>query len=239
MFTKLICASLLVATSSPALSQPLDAGNRGGWGYWYHCTVTPGPDWTGAGAGPGSDISNPIPSIGVVVKKNIHRTAAPAWKRIDLQFEVTAPSPGGSIPTVTAHAINTKGTGVTSGRLNSKPNGTVTVSCTGSALAGDAATQKATFHDIQITRRAGRQGAGWSCAVTGSDEAPQFTLKLLLPPILGQVERSRDDSRLETNHKGHRVSIVPRGLNVAGASPIACSAGVRKGTDGWDVLILS
>lgn len=100
------------------------------------------------------------------------------------------------------------------------------------------------MQDMTFMSRSSRQGAGWSCSVSGPDDAPQFALGLLVPTILGQAERTRDPSKgagraewsFGASQSGQRVSIVPRGSNVAGASQIACSSdGARIRT--WDLAV--
>lgn len=228
MIGKLICASMLVSSSVPVFAQ--DASRRASadmflkFPFAHQCTVTPGADWGATTGRSGTDA---------------------AWSRIDLQFTVSPPSAGGTVPTVSGFAINTKGTGANSGRLSAKPAGTATVGCTGTALATDDAAQKAALQDISFMSRSSRQGAGWSCSVSGPDDAPQFVLGLLVPPILGQAERTRGPSkgagRSEwswgmSNSSGQRVSIVPRGSNVAGSSPIACSSD-GKPIHHWDLAV--
>lgn len=227
MFRNVFCASLLLTTSVAALAQdkgPSTAtADRAVWPYMHECTVTPAPVPT--------EVTSPIPSIGVVVKKNTHRTAAPpAWDRIDLRFDVATPPPGGTIPTVSGHAINTKGTGANTGR-STKPDGTVAISCTGRALAADAATQKVNMQDFHR----GSQGAGWACAVTGSEDAPQFTLKLLVPTAGGQATEwsfgQSNSGHSGVSGHGHgtgRVSIVPRGLKSDDSLRIACSSSTAR-----------
>jgi len=212
----------------------------------HQCTVIPGPDWQG--------VTSPIPSIGVVVKKNAYRVApSPTLSRIDLEFTASPPSVDRGVPTVSGYAINTKGTGISSGRLSSSSGATATVACVSRAVTGDAAAQKASG-DMFLQMPRDARTAGWSCSVTGSEAAPRFVLTLLVPTILGQAERTRgpgeqsidgrEDARLESKRQskgssgGHRVSIVPRGSNVAGAFKIACSSGTPQGIGGWDVLIL-
>lgn len=163
-----------------------------------------------------------------------------AWSRINLMFALQ-PATAGGVPTVSGYAINTKGTGTSSGRMASD----VVVSCTGTAIGADDASQKAAMQDMTFMSRSSRQGAGWSCSVSGPNDTPQFALGLLVPTILGQAERTRGPSkgagRAEwswgtSSSGGHRVSIVPRGSNVAGASQIACSSD-GKPIHHWDLAV--
>lgn len=252
MIRKLICASMLVTSSVPVLGQ--DASRRASADMFlkfpalHRCTVTPSAQWhaintKGTGTTSGiatSEISNPIPSVGVVVKKNVARTAMSATPmnaaggRIDLEFTASAPT-GGGIPTVSGHAINTKGTGANSGRTSSD----ATVSCTATAIGADGASQKASMSDISITSDPVKRGAGWSCAVTGSDEAPQFVLTWSAP-TQGTRGNSRGAGRSEwswgtSNSGSHRVSIVPRGSKVAGASLVACASKDKPIIHNWDL----
>lgn len=225
MCTKLVCASLLVATSGPALSAPADVSDRAVWPHMHQCTVTPGPAWQG--------VTSPIPSIGVVIKKNVYRVdPGPTPGRIDLEFTASPASVESGVPTVSGHAINTKGTGTSSGRVSSSSGATATVACVSRAVTGDAAAQKASG-DMFLQMPRDARAAGWSCNVSGSEKAPQFVLTLLVPTILGQAERNRAPEnavgRSEwswgmSNSGARRMSIVPQGSKIAGASQIACSS---------------
>ncbi len=228
MCTKLICASLLVITSSPALSQQADVGGRVAVQHMHQCTVTPGPDWQG--------VTSPIPSIGVVVKKNPHkRVAKPAPSRIDLELTASRPLTGDSVPTVSGYAINTKGTGTSSGRLGANSSAGATVACVSRSrddpYAEDSARAASADMFLQMPRDA--RAAGWSCSVTGSEKSPQFVLTLLVPTILGQAERNQapktSTARAEwswgaSNSGSRRMSIVPHGSSNPGATQAACSS---------------
>lgn len=227
MYGKVMCASLLLTSTVAAFAHdkgpPAMAADRAVLPYLHECTVTPTPGAT--------EVSSPIPSIGVVIKKNTHRTAAPsAWDRIDLQFDLAAPSSGGTIPTVTGHAIDTQGTGASTGRT-AKVDGTVAVSCAGRPLAADAATQKVILQDFHR----GSQGAGWACAVTGSDEAPQFFLKMLVPTVGGLASEwsfgQSNSGHSSVSGQGYgsgRVSIVTRAHQSDATSRIACSSATKR-----------
>lgn len=241
MGMKLVCMGLMMATPGSVLGQPADIGDRAVWPHMHQCTVTPGPDWQGD--------APPIPSIGVVVKKNVYRvTPSPTPSRIDLEFTASRPSGGGAVPIASGFAITTKGTGTSAGRVLSEKGATATVACVSRAVTGDDIAQPA-WTETQLQMRRDASAVGWSCSVSGGDGAPRFVLTLLVPTILGQAERiggnhSGEDARLETKRQSqgnvgrHRVSIVPRGSKVAGASPIACSWSDGQ-ISGWDVLILS
>lgn len=242
MIGKLICASMLVTSAAPVFSQDMSrsaaAGDRAGWPHMHQCTVTPGAEWhaintKGTGTSSGRSAMNA------------------AWSRIDLEFTASVPSTGGGIPTVSGFAINTKGTGTSSGRLAAGSGASATVACVSrfktDPYAEDAAREASADMTLQMPRDA--RAARWSCSVTGSEDAPQFVLTLLVPTILGQAERTQGPGKgpgasdysfgtSSNNGAGHRVSIVPHGSKVAGASPIACSSGALQGKTGWDVLIL-
>lgn len=223
MCTKWICASVLVITSGPALSQQADVGDRMDVQHMHQCTVTPGPDWQG--------VTSPIPSIGVVVKKNPHKRAAkpvPSW--IDLELTASRPLTGGSVPIVSGYAINTS-TGANSGRVSSSFASTATVACVSRTITGDAAEQKASDMFLQMRRSPAL--FGWSCSVSGSEKAPQFVLSLLVPPILGQADRNQapqtsaaraDWSWGMSNSGSRRMSIIPHGAKIGGAIQTACSS---------------
>ncbi|MDQ3079037.1 MAG: hypothetical protein M3R03_03450 [Pseudomonadota bacterium] len=235
MIKKLICASMLVTSSVPVLGQDVvrspSASDRALWPHMHQCTVTPGAGWTG------SD-NSPIPSIGVVVKKNIAKRMMNAPRgRIDLQFALTPPATTGAGPTVSGFAINTKGTGTSSGRGGAESGASATVACAAhfrdDPYAEDAARAAAADMFLQMPRNA--RAAGWACSVTGSEQSPRFVLTLLVPTILGQAERNRDPvngvGRSEwswgvSNSGTRRMSIVPRGVKIAGASQIACTSAV-------------
>lgn len=230
MIGKLICASMLVTSSVPVFAQDPSRASADMFIKFrsaHACTVTPGADWyaintKGTGTSTGRVAMNA------------------AWSRINLMFTASPPSTAGGVPTISGHAINTKGTGTSSGRMAAD----VAVSCTGTAIGADDASQKVNVQDISLTTIKGWQGLRWSCSVTGTEDAPQFVLTLLVPTILGQAERSgkpgKGAGRSEwswgtSSSSGHRVSIVPRGSKVAGSSLVACAAKDKPMTHNWDL----
>jgi len=55
--------------------------------------------------------------------------------------------------------------------------------------AGQQFRKKASMVDFHFTSR-NAMSVGWSCSVSGSEEAPVFSVGLLVPTILGQAERA-------------------------------------------------
>ena len=199
MIGKLICASMLVASSVPVIGQdvgrsPLSRG-KADLAQIHRCTVVPGGDWQAAGA---------------------------AGRRIDLEFNASA-APGAGAPSVSGLSINTKGTGANSGRIGSSPSLSASVDCVSGAASGDA-SQKSADMFLQMP-------PGWSCIANGSDASAQFVLTLNVPTSPGRSEWSFGTS----SSSGHRVSIVPHGTKVAGASLVACPS--KDGKLGYDLAV--
>ena len=227
MIAKLVIASLLAGTSAASSGQsaPRTAdGSTNQWAKVHQCTLAPVSNFT-------------VTNSGGVTSGTL-RMAEITLTRIDLQ--VTG-SPGGT-PTITAYAINTKGTGTSSGRsineigisVKSKRTGSemrnrspIGVACVSSQWTGDAA-QKVSFNDIHFMR-AGAKSVGWTCSVSGSEDRPVFSVGLLVPTILGQAERSAWGL-------GGRMSIVPRGTAQRGSESFAC-ASTKPSTGNYDMAM--
>ncbi len=222
MISRIVVASMLAASSVSGSAQQGVRSADGAKAYWPHmhqCTLEPVSNFTVTNMGgmsTGRAISGSAVWTGPV-------------SRIDLQ--VTG-APGGS-PMISAHAINTKGTGTSSGRsINeigiavkskrmSSGQSPVGVACVTSEVTGDAEAQKASMVDFHFTNRDSKS-VGWSCSVSGSEEAPVFSVGLLVPTTLGQAERVVYTANVGTGHSG--VSIVPRGTAPPGSESFACAS---------------
>ena len=195
MIGKMICASMLVASSVPAIGQDggrsLASNGKADMAQIHRCTVVPGADWQAAGA---------------------------PERRIDLEFAASA-TPGGGAPSVSGFAIDTRRTGASSGRIGSSPSSSASVDC----VSGDA-SQKSADMFLQMP-------PGWSCSANGSDSSAQFMLTLNALKSAGRSEWSFGTS----SSSGHRVSIVPHGTKVAGASLVACPS--AQGKLGYDLAV--
>jgi len=233
MISKIVIASVLAASSvsgsaqeaMPA-SQPARSadGSTSQWPRMHQCTLDAVSNFTLTNTG---GVSTGRSSIAGEISVS----------RIDLQ--VTG-SPGGS-PTITAHAINTKGTGQTSGRASAggvKNQNPIGIDCVTSEVTGDEAAQKASMVSFTFTSR-NAKGVGWSCSVSGSEEKPVFVVGLLVPTILGQAERdltrASDASAGQGASAGkaaswswgvsnNRVSIVTRSAENSDNFHVACAS---------------
>ncbi len=213
MISRIVIASMLATSSVSGSAQAAGQTADGAKAYWPHmhqCTLDPVSNFTVTNTG---GVSSGRSSM-----------AGEYVRRIDLQVSAT---PGGS-PTITAHAINTKGTGAAgkmSGALrNHSPVG---VACVASQLSGDAAAQKVSISSFNYMGRNAKR-VGWSCSVSGSDDKPVFSVGLLVPTILGQAERLVFAANVAPTHSS--VSIVPRGTAPRGSESFACaSKEPRKG----------
>ncbi len=165
--------------------------------------------------------------------------ATTGWSRIDLHL-AGSPS-GGSEPTITAHAINTQGTGANSGRASAEVKNQLPIGldCVKSVVTGDEAAQKASLASFAFMSADGK-GLGWSCSVSGSEEHPQFVVGLLIPPILGQAERSAASQPAASSRGGWQysapVSIVPRSVENSDSWHVAC-ASTASAKYGYDLAV--
>jgi hypothetical protein len=158
---------------------------------------------------------------------------------IEIQFQASAPASASIVPAVTAHAIRTKGTG-TSGRSAAAPE-EAKVTCSGTAVAADAAAQKAASERFTVIAPSGRPTAGWSCTVTGTAEAPRFLVELLLPASGEQGAKwsfGESQGALQPVKGGGagRVAIVPRGTKVPSSTPVPCAASKGR-SSGYDLAV--
>ena len=208
MTAKLVIAALLASSSAPAFGQ--DAART-----------------ASAGA--------------AAVWPHMHQcTIRPAstddWTRIDLHLANPASGDGG--PTITAHAINTKGTGAAGrlmARLAIKTKGTnaqraaapLAIECATSAVTGDNAAQKASLASLAYMRTDGN-GPGWSCSVSGTKAAPTFHIGLLVPAA---------SARSAATPTGYAVSIVSHGVEHSDSWHVACKAKEPKNT-GYDLAVI-
>lgn len=267
MISRILIASMLAGSSVSGSAQEAVRSADGATAYWPHmhqCTLDAVSNFAintkGTGAQSGRSITHPE----IVVT------------RIDLQVSGT---PGGS-PTITAHAINTKGTGaagrsineigiaVKSGRasndmaINTKGtgqssgrmsgalsnHGPVAVACVTSQLSGDAAAQKVSISSFNFMGRNARS-VGWSCSVSGSEDSPVFSVGLLVPTtlstaqptVIGKAARFNVDPYAETISRwgmSNRVSIVPRGTAPGGGESFACASTEPRKTN-YDLAMMS
>ena len=228
MIAKLIAASLLVGSSAASAGQDVARsstrdGARAVWPHMHQCSL------------------QPVSRLAIKTKGTSAQRAAvgdwdgDGWNRIDLHL---AGPPNGGGPTITAHAINTKGTG-TSGRFTgSDYQGRLKVACVTSPVTGGEAAQKAAMSSFAFMSADGK-GVGWSCSVSGSEDKPAFRIALLVPTILGQaqptvVDRSASWSWGASNG---RVSIVPRSAENSDSWHVACSSKEPRNTN-YDLAVL-
>lgn len=227
MIARLIIASLLVGTSTASVGQGAGRsaadGSTNQWARMHQCTLAP------------------VSKLAIKTKgTGAQRTAAgdwdgDGWSRIDL---VVTGSPGGSAG-LTAHAIDTKGTGANSGRMTGSDfQGRVEAACVTTQVTGDEAAQKATLSSFNYMRADGK-GVGWSCSVSGTEDKPVFRVKTVVPTILGQAEptvvgKSADWSWGASNG---RASIVPRGVEHSDSWNVACSSKEPRVTN-YDLAVI-
>ena len=227
MIARLVIASLLAGTSTAGVGQDAGRtadGSTNQWPLLQQCTLTPSG------------------KLAIKTKgTSAQRTRAgdwdgDGWNRIDLHL---SGSPGGSSgPTINAHAINTKGTGANTGRMNgSDSQGRVEVACVKSAVTGDAAAQKAAMSSFAFMSADGK-GVGWSCSVSGSEDKPVFRVGTVVPTILCQGEtpvilRAASWSWGVSN----TVSIVPRGGETSDKWHVACSSTKPRNTN-YDLAVI-
>lgn len=223
MIAKLIIACMLagsaVSISAHGPARNVDGSAKAVWPHMHQCTLDAVSKLAIKTKGTGAQRS------GVGGDSN---TAG--WSRIDLQLAGSPDGSGG--PTINAHAINTKGTGA-AGRaevINQNPIG---VDCVTSHVTGDEAAQKAAMSSFAFTSADGK-GAGWTCSVSGSEDAPVFRIGLLVPTILGQAERRADYS---LSGHGGRVSIVARGIEHGDSWHVACLSKEPRSTN-YDLAVL-
>ena len=222
MIAKLVIASVLVASSvsGSALENLRGAdGSTSQWPHMHQCTLDAVSNFT-------------VTNTGGVATGTLRVAGEITVSRIDLR--VTG-APGGS-PTITAHAINTKGTGANSGRSGVTNQNPIGVDCVKSEVTGDAAAQKATMSSFAFMRADGK-GVGWSCSVSGSEDKPVFRVSLLVPTILGQGETPLGKLGWEWGEKNSRVSIVPRSAENSDSWHVACSSKEPRNTN-YDLAVL-
>lgn len=221
MLRPMFFVTLLVAIPGPTFGQPADQTSRALWPHMHTCSVDTGAGWF-----------HTAPKAGRAATASPHSESS-----LDLQFEVNAPAPGSMVPTVTAHAINTKGTGV-AGRTIS-PGGPVTITCTSRRVASNAGAQESASPSVSFAS-SGQRGAAWSCIVSGSEKAPHFTLNILVPSSGPQTTNwswGATNSGSSSPPKGYgagRVSIIPRGTGGNSVSTIECSSKEQRAV-GYDL----
>ena len=237
MIAKLIIASLLAGTSTASVGQEAGRsaadGSTSQWPLLHQCTLT-------------------VSKLAIKTKgTNAQRGRVgdwdgDGWSRIDLHL---AGSPGGSGgPTISAHAINTKGTGaagrsikeigisVKSSRVSVRNQSPIGVDCVTTQVTGDEAAQQASMASFAFMRADGA-GVGWSCSVSGSEDKPVFRVSLLVPTILGQGETPLGKLGWEWGEKNSRVSIVPRSAETSDSWHVACSSKEPRNTN-YDLAVL-
>lgn len=167
MLGKLICASVLVTASVPVLGQTASRNDKA-TPLLYRCSVTPAPNsmainTKGAGATTGRSTAG----------------ATVVWDRIDLEFNMTGPLRGQTIPMISGHAINEKGTGVNSKRLSGSPGSLASVSCAGAVPTNTDDAMKTSEATMNIRTAKTRRSVDMSCNVSGTAERPEFTIGIL------------------------------------------------------------
>lgn len=177
------------------------------------------------------------------------------WSRIDIGLAGSPADPAG--PTITAHAINTKGTGAagrTAMAIKTKGTGaqrqaykgspiTVkaitrsgAVNCAKSAVTGGEAERKAAEAQFAFMQADGR-GLGWSCTVSGSEDNPTFVVGLFVPAPAGAAGSARADWSWGATNSGGRVSIVPHSAEAGNNWHIACASKEPRKT-GYDLAVI-
>jgi hypothetical protein len=185
----------------------------------HRCTVTPGAQW------------HAISTKGTGVSGRAAQT--PAQEPIDLEFMLSPDAGGGAAATGMAARgplrLSAKPQGTAAVGLSSGRSGVASVSCTGAAAQADDAARKAAGKEDAVLESRGiwdsRSQVWLTCKSTGSGKATRFELTLLVPAPAAGPERT------------HRVSIVPRGSDVAGASTAACSSAAPQSAH-YDLAVL-
>lgn len=246
MISKIVIASMLAGSSVSGSAQEAVRtadGSTNQWPAMHQCTLAPVSNFAintkGTGANSGRSVTHPE----IVVT------------RIDMEVAGLA----GGRPTITAHAINTKGTGaagrsikeigiaVKSSRM-SDARSPIGVACVASPPTGDAAAQKVSISSFNFMGRHATS-VGWSCSVSGSEDSPVFSVRLLVPTtlstaqptVIGKAARYNADPYAETSSRlgmSNGVSIVPRGTVPGGGESFACASTEPRKTN-YDLALMT
>ena len=215
MIAKLVIASVLVASSGSGRAQDKLRGADGSTSQWpviQQCTLDGVRNFT-------------IKNTGGMDTGPLRVAGATTVNRIDLRV-TGAP---GEDPTITAFAINTKGTGANSGRASEAVRNQVPIglNCVRSLVTGDEAARKAPLATFAFMSADGK-GVGWSCSVSGSEEKPVFNVGVFVPATLAQTGAS-GAARSGTGSKySGPVSIVRRSGGTSESGHIACASNQRQ-----------
>ncbi len=234
----MLATGLVAPLAQDVTKSPATEAARAMWPHMHQCTLAP--------------VSRlAIKTKGTSAQRSlVEGDSDGGWTRIDLHLAGLPDGSGG--PTISAHAINTKGTGANTGRtssdiaINTKGTGTssgrmsgsdfqgrIEVACVSSQVVGDEATQKATMASFNYMRADGT-GLGWSCSVSGSEDKPVFRIDLLIPTILGQAEKSASWSWGVSNS---RVSIIARSAEQSDNWHVACASKEPR-TMNYDLAVM-
>ena len=228
MKMKFVCASILVMSSAAVFGQT--ANRDKSTPLLYQCLVTPqtldsaiNTDGTGTSAG---------------------RTATGAitttWDRIDLEFAMTRPSRRQTVPTISGHAINTKGTAVNPGRMSGRPDSVASVSCANGVSSSGEGVQKVSMREIDtipslIRRTLPSEISEFSCSVSGTIKRPQFSVGIwslgigdsyaLYGPQRRKPRKGESLTDWMASVHNTRVSIVPHNMAPDAPQPrVPCSS---------------
>lgn len=218
----IVLATASVAGNGQEVARGAD-GPRAIWPHMHQCTLAPPSRLAIKTKGTGAQ------------RIRVGDLDGDGWSRIDLRLAGSPDGSGG--PTISAHAINTKGTGASGRMSGSDMQGRVEVACVTSQLAGDDAAQKATMSSFAFMRTDG-QGVGWSCSVSGSEEKPVFRIGLLVPTILGQAESAPGKAASWSwGVSNSGVAIVKRSVDYSDSWHVACSSKEPRAS-GYDLAVM-
>ncbi len=213
MIDKLIIASLLFGSSAASAGQDVARsapdGAKAMWPHMHQCTL-------------GAVSRLAIKTKGTSAQRSQvgGESDSAGWSRIELHLAGSPDGSGG--PTISAYAINTKGTGTSSGRTGVTNQNPIAVECVKSEVTGDEAAQKAAAAAFAFMT-AGGEGMGWSCSVSGSEDKPVFRVDLLVPTILGQAESPLGKSSWSWG-VSNQLSIAHRSAVPSDSWHVACSS---------------
>lgn len=238
---KFIFASILVASSAVVFAQQASRGRA--TPMLYQCVVTPTDD---GGTARRQQVNELMANDGVSERRAATGAVTTGWDRIDLEFAITQPSRGQTVPTVSGHAIQTKGTGA-SGRMPAlaRPGSAATVTCASGVPASGERVPPRRWTKANTDDSLSR----WSCSVSGTLERPQFTIGIWTGTMpsnarrkhVGNVkyeELGRAEWSFGASNSGsmsQRMSIMRRGEAPEPTPGVTCSSETAALRGAWSI----